>query len=294
VGSSPSGSDGSDQVIPFDRLPRGFAERLDRPEAPADPRPAATVVVLREGEGGQGVEVLLLRRVRSAGFVPGAYVFPGGRVDPEDGAPEVVDRLTDRDAAAWARRLGVDSTEEGHSGAAYLVAALRETFEETGILVARNGSGGFAPSADRDPAVAELRSRLLGGEIGFARVLEALDVTLDDGQAEYIAHWITPEAEPRRYDTRFFAVRVPRGVAVTPWEKEITDHRWLTPARALELREDGELPMVFPTIRTLEDLTPFSRARDVLQHFGRMQIPTILPRLVRTPTGVGIEVPGDP
>ena len=294
MGSSPSGSDHPDQVIPFDRLPRGFAERLDRPEAPVEPRPAATVVVLREGEGSQGVEVLLLRRVRSAGFVPGAYVFPGGRVDPEDGASEVVERLTDRDAAAWARRLGVDPTEEGHSGAAYLVAALRETFEETGILVARNEEGEFAPSADRDPGVAGFRSQLLGGEISFARVLEALDLTLADGQAEYIAHWITPEAEPRRYDTRFFAVQIPRGVSVDPWEKEISDHRWLTPSRALELREAGELPMIFPTVRTLEDLVPFSQARDVLHHFGKMRIPTILPRLVRTPTGVGIEVPDGP
>lgn len=288
------GASGPEQVVPFDRLPPDFARRLERPEVPAEPRPAATVVVLRDADEPEGIEVLLLRRARSAGFVPGAYVFPGGRVDAADGAASATGRLTGRDADGWARRLGLEPGEEGLHGAAYLVAALRETFEETGLLVARDDGRAFASAAAQDDEVARLRARLLEDEIGFGEVLEALDVRLDDGQAEYIAHWITPEAEPRRYDTRFFAVRVPRGVPVTPWEREITDHRWLRPRRALELQRAGELPMVFPTIRTLEDLTRFTRARDVLEHFGRTEVPTILPRLVRTPTGVGIEVPGDP
>jgi len=277
-----------DQVIPFDRLPRDFARRLERPAEPAPARPAATVVILREAS--VGMEVLLLKRARSAGFVPGAYVFPGGRVDTEDGEARLLSRLIDRSEDAWGERLGAG----GIAGAAYLAAALRETFEETGLLVARKPEGGFAPSGAEDEEVDGLRTRLLRGEVDFAGVLEALDLLLDDAQAEYIAHWVTPEAEPRRYDTRFFAVRVPRDVPIAPWEEEVVDHVWISPASALERCEAGELPMVFPTIRTLEDLTAFSHPDQVLEHFRGLDIPRILPRLVRTPTGVGIEVPDGP
>jgi 8-oxo-dGTP pyrophosphatase MutT (NUDIX family) len=289
---------GPDHEIPYERLPPDFARRLDAPPEPVTPRPAATVVVLRAGEEGES-EVLLLRRSRSAGFVPGAYVFPGGSVDPEDGSPELLGRLMDRTPDAWEARLGRAETgsEPADSpipGAAYLAAALRETFEETGLLVARSGSGAFAPSASQDEEVGRLRARLLADEVSFARVLETLDVRLDDGAAEYIAHWITPEAEPRRYDTRFFAVRVPREVPVSPWEEEITAHLWLTPGEALERWRDGSLPMIFPTVRTLEDLEGLGDPDGVLAHFRDREIPAILPRLVRTPTGVGIEVPSEP
>jgi 8-oxo-dGTP pyrophosphatase MutT (NUDIX family) len=289
---------GTDHEIPYGRLPPDFARRLDARAEPVTPRPAATVVVLRAGEGG-GSEVLLLRRSRSAGFVPGAYVFPGGRVDRGDGAPELLSRLLDRTPEAWEARLGGAPEESEPAdppipGAAYLAAALRETFEETGLLVARSGSGAFAPAASQDGEVGRLRARLLADEISFARVLETLDVRLDDGAAEYIAHWITPEAEPRRYDTRFFAVRVPREVPVSPWEKEITAHLWLTPAEALERWRGGSLPMIFPTVRTLEDLEGLGDPDGVLAHFRDREIPAILPRLVRTPTGVGIEVPSEP
>jgi 8-oxo-dGTP pyrophosphatase MutT (NUDIX family) len=155
--------------------------------------------------------VLLLRRSRSAGFVPGAYVFPGGRVDPADGAPD-----------SWAlgsrgRGPGVGPRLElpldpRPPAAAYLLAALRETFEETGILLARTPGGAYAPSRPRTPRPLAFGRALLADESPSPGVLEALEVLLEDAAAEYIAHWITPEAEPRRYDTRFFAVRVPREV----------------------------------------------------------------------------------
>jgi 8-oxo-dGTP pyrophosphatase MutT (NUDIX family) len=279
-----------EHVIPYERLPPGFARRLEQAGNPATPRPAATVVVLREGAA--PLEVLLLRRVRSAGFVPGAYVFPGGRVDRSDRDPQVLGRLSGRDEGSWSRRLGLRAGDgDGPSGAAFVVAALRETFEETGLLIARDEEGSFAPSAGQKPGVARLRSDLMAGKADFAGVLDELGLRLDDGSVEYVAHWITPQAEPRRYDTRFFAVRLPGHVPVAPWEKEITDHRWLSPSAALELHGAGNLPMVFPTIRTLEGLRPFGSPDEVLEHYRGREIRTILPRLVRTPTGVGIRVP---
>jgi 8-oxo-dGTP pyrophosphatase MutT (NUDIX family) len=277
------------QEIPFDRLPPGFAEQVDRPvAAPAETRPAATVVVLRDGVG--TLEVLLLRRTRSAGFVPGAYVFPGGRVDRADGAPALLRRLTRTGAEGWARRLELP-LDSDPPAAAFLLAALRETFEETGILLARTPGGAYAPSAASDPETARLRSALNEGSLTFPGVLEALEVLLEDAAAEYIAHWVTPEVEPRRYDTRFFAVRVPPEVPVEVDRSEIVDHRWLTPEEALAQNRSGALPMVFPTIRTLEELRPFSSADEALAHYRSRRIPMIMPRLVRTPTGVGIQVP---
>jgi 8-oxo-dGTP pyrophosphatase MutT (NUDIX family) len=284
-----------DHVIPFERLPSGFAERIEAPPAPAAPRPAATVVVVREGE--EGPEVLLLRRTRSAGFVPGAYVFPGGRVDRADAHPGLLARIRGVESEAVNRRLGLPGREEGEGGdlalpgAAFLVAALREAFEETGIPVLRDEGGRSLAPAAGDPEVEELRRRLLAQELGFLEVLEELGGWMDGAAVGYISHWITPEAEPRRYDTRFFAAAVARGTRCRVDEGEITEAAWLTPERALARNREGTLPMVFPTVKTLEALRSFGTPGEILDHYRERDIPAILPRFVRTPTGVGIRIP---
>ncbi|MBW3534889.1 MAG: NUDIX domain-containing protein [Gemmatimonadetes bacterium] len=280
---------GPDFTIPEDRLPEGFARAVDRPpERPAEPRPAATIVLLRDGDRG-GLEVLLLRRVRSAGFVPGAWVFPGGRVDLDDATPALVERLEGLSREQAAARLGLEPDAEP-PGVAYWVAALREAFEETGILVGRDADGRPAPSIADRPEVRALRDELLEDEDRFPSILDRMGCRMDGAAMEYVAHWITPVAEPRRYDTRFFAAAVAREQEVALAEAELTDHAWLTPDEALSRREEGSLPMVFPTIRTLEGLRGFSTPMEALRAYRARAIPTILPRLVRTPTGIGIEV----
>jgi 8-oxo-dGTP pyrophosphatase MutT (NUDIX family) len=275
--------------IPFDRLPPGFAESLDEiPDEPAPPRPAATILMLRDGPG--GIETLMLRRTRRSGFVPGAWVFAGGRVDAADADEAVVARLRGLTVASASERLQLepDSTPPG---IAYFVAALREAFEETGLLVGVGGDGAAALAAGEDAKVAQIRDRLLADEIDFARALLDLGAELDGSAVEYVAHWITPVQERRRYDTRFFAAAVDRDREVLLHPAEMTDARWLTPSAALESHARGEFPMVFPTIRTLEDLRDFTTVRAALSSFSSRAIPAILPRLVRTPTGVGLEVP---
>lgn len=275
--------------IPFDRLPPGFAESLDRiPDEPAAPRPAATILMLRDGP--EGLETLMLRRTRRSGFVPGAWVFAGGRVDRADAAATVTGRLRglSPEAATERLRLAPDSTPPG---VAYYVAALREAFEETGLLVGIDGAGGAALSAGEDAGVAAVRDRLLADRIDFAQALTELGVELDGTAVEYVAHWITPVQEPRRYDTRFFAAAVDRDREVLLHPAEMTDARWLTPSAALEIHAGGELPMVFPTIRTLEDLREFGSVETALTSLSARAVPAILPRLVRTPTGVGLEIP---
>lgn len=277
-----------DFTIPYDRLPPGFAEMLDQvPAEPVAARPAATILMLRDGPA--GMETLMLRRTRNAGFVPGAYVFAGGRVDGADANAEATSRLRGLTPEAAASRLALPS-DALPPASAYYVAALREAFEETGLLVGRHASGGSARSAGEDTAVAEVRDLLLADQICFGEALDRMEVTVDAAAVEYVAHWITPIQEPRRYDTRFFAavVGLERKVLLNP--AEMTDALWLTPRAALELHARGRLPMVFPTIRTLEDLKGYSTADEVLSAYAERSIPPILPRLVKTPTGVGMEL----
>ncbi len=275
-------------VIPFDRLPTGFAAAIDAPPRdPAAPRPAATVVLIRDRD--TGPEVLLLRRVRSSGFVPGAWVFPGGRVDAADADPELFARWRGPARSEVARRMGLEPHADPPA-MAYPLAALRETFEETGLLLARDADGAPLPSAAPNGRVAAARDRLLADETRFAALLAEMDLTLRGDEMAYLAHWITPVVEPRRYDTRFFAARVGFDATVAIHPAEMSDMVWLTPEQALERHRAGSLPMIFPTVHTLEGLTGFGSADEILADCRRRDVPPILPRLVRTPTGVGLAI----
>lgn len=269
--------------IPGELLPPGFLETLDgAPAAPVPPRPAATVVLLREGAG--EVEVLLLKRARTSGFVPGAWVFPGGRVDSADGDPRLAARVDGLSPEEASRRLGLPGGDP--PAIAYYLAAVREAFEETGLWPGPRG--GPDP---RDPLVAEVRDALLREEIEVVAAMEALDLRVPGDALEYVAHWITPVQEPRRYDTRFFAAVVPGGRDARVDPREMAGAAWLTPSEALRRREGGDLPMVFPTLHTLQAMAGARDPEGVLARFRERPVPAILPRLVRTPTGVALRIP---
>jgi 8-oxo-dGTP pyrophosphatase MutT (NUDIX family) len=243
---------------------------VERPRV-ARALPAATVVLMRDSAS--GLEVLLLRRNQRAGFVPGAYVFPGGRVDPADSSPHALARLDGLTAERAAERL--DLPDGDPPAIAYYVAALREAFEETGILV-----GG--PPADRSARpgageVAPVREDLLEDRITFAEALARLDRRASADALEYLAHWITPEREPRRYDTRFFAARIPEGAEPVIDAREMTHALWITPAAGVLGAREKELPMILPTVRTLEQLSAFRGTEEVLQALPHLAVPTILP-----------------
>lgn len=264
---------------------------------PAPPLPAATLVLLRDGPA--GIEVLLLRRNQATRFAPGAFVFPGGRVDAVDSSPAAVRAWDDLSPAGAADRLGLPP-EAAPPAIAYYAAALRETFEETGILPcvrpARSGepvaspgrsesrSGGESGLGPRrsalQPRVREApaaREALLQGSASFPQVLHDLGLRLDGSALIYLAHWVTPAAAPRRYDTRFFAARAPAGSTAAPDERETTVACWLSPADALARHQDGTLPLVFPTRRTLEDFRPFASVDRLLAHFRDRPVSRIEP-----------------
>jgi recombination protein RecT len=230
-------------------------------------------VLLRDAS--VGLEVLLLRRSTRAGFVPDTYVFPGGRVDASDADPTLVALLDGLTPEAAAARLDL----AGHDppAIAYYLAALREAFEETGILVGHLADGSVPPTAAEDPAVDRIRDDLMEDRIAFAEAAARLECRFAGHALEYFAHWITPRRQPRRFDTRFFAARVDAGRESIVDPREMTDARWITPAAALEEHARGEMPMILPTVSTLEKLRAFGGTAEALAALARETVVTILP-----------------
>jgi 8-oxo-dGTP pyrophosphatase MutT (NUDIX family) len=226
------------------------------------PRPAATVVLLRDGRG--GLEAYLQRRPTGMGFAGGLWVFPGGRVDEADRDPAVEAAWAGPPPADWAERLGL-AVEEARG---HVVAACRETLEEAGLLLATPAPG--------VAEVAEARRELLAGSAGLAGLLAHLGVRLDTGRLRAWGWWVTPEGEPRRYDTRFFLAGLPADAAVTAHLAEVERERWLPPAEAAA---DQELPMLPPTRYTLRDLAGFGSMAEALAAAADRRVERILPVL---------------
>jgi glyoxylase-like metal-dependent hydrolase (beta-lactamase superfamily II)/8-oxo-dGTP pyrophosphatase MutT (NUDIX family) len=239
------------------------AQRDSTQSAPRDPshgapRPAATLILLREGAAGP--EVFLLQRSHRASFVAGAHVFPGGSIDELDADPRVLARvrgLTDAEASA---RLGVE-----RGGLAYWIAAVRECFEEGGILLAHEERGAPLEGA-RLAALDAWRARLNAGELSFADLLERERLVIPAGELAYYAHWITAPGRARRFDTRFFVALAPGGQGGSHDNAETIRHAWLTPREALERSARGEIELVFATQRTIEDLARFARREEAFAY----------------------------
>lgn len=260
------------------------------------PRPAATVMVVRDRPGGHPagpLEVLMLRRSLAADFVGGAHVFPGGAVDPQDASDAAASLCDGLDDAGASRILGVES-----GGLGYWVAAVRECFEEAGVLLACRGNAGPAVSfADPAEAARFLRHRqnLNSGRANFLGVLEAEGLRLALRAIRYVAHWITPEGSPRRYDTRFFVAAAPEGQTPAHDAAETISDVWIRPADALASHEAGEMTMILPTIRSLERLAAFPTAAAALEAADRLdRVPAVLPRIVADADGTRVVLPGDP
>ncbi len=230
------------------------------------PRPAATLLLLRDGS--LGPEAFMLQRTQSAAFLAGAHVFPGGAVDKSDRDLRVLRRvagITDADAS---RRLGQDA-----GGLAYWVAAMRECFEETGILIAE-GEDGLPLEGARVADLARYRSALHAGKLAFAEFLETERLVLRGHDLAYFGHWVTAPGRSRRFDTRFFLALAPADQAGSHDGIELIDSLWLRPQDAIDLEARGDLQLVFATKNTLADLTRFARAKDALEHAREVEVET--------------------
>jgi 8-oxo-dGTP pyrophosphatase MutT (NUDIX family) len=252
------------------------------------PRPASTVLALRDGD--EGYEVLMLRRNLKSDFVGGAYVFPGGGVDTADGEVDLqrlVFGINDEQASD---RLGLE-----RGGIAYYVACLRELFEEAGLLIVCNERGESVDLSEHKVVqrLAAHRASINGAAMSFLEMLQEEELVLDLRGLAYLAHWVTPVGAPRRYDTRFFVALAPTGQIATHDAGETIEDHWLRPRDALMAFERREFTMILPTIRTLKAVSHFSCARDVLDYANSLTgIPRIEPRLETRDSGVVIVLPG--
>lgn len=256
--------------------------------APVPVRAAATVMLVRDGA--DGLEVCMLRRNLKSDFVGGAYVFPGGGVDPADAEAEgLCDGLTDAAASA---RLNLPA-----GGLAFWVAAVRESFEEAGLLQARWADG--RPVRFDDPQVAKRfaqhRIDVDSGRRRLPDIFAEEGLRFDFSCTHYVSHWVTPPGSPRRYDTRFFIATAPEGQRAVEDDREVIGTSWLRPAAALERQRSGELVMLPPTIDNLTWLAASSTVQAALDAAAAIDhVPAIIPRVLTQLDGSQtIVMPGD-
>jgi len=251
------------------------------------PRPAATVLALRDGP--DGFEVLMLRRNLNSDFVGGAYVFPGGAVDVGD-AGAIQDLVVGPHDHEVSQRLGIES-----GGLAYYVACLRELFEEAGLLIACDREGRAVVSDDATVVrMAAHRRAVNDGSMNFLEVMQREGLWLDLRGLAYLAHWVTPVGPPRRYDTRFFVALAPHGQLAAHDDGETIADLWLRPSDALAAHRSGQFEMIFPTIRTLEKVAHFATSREVLDYANSLdEITRVEPRIVMRGALPVILAPGD-
>lgn len=230
------------------------------------PRPAASIIILRDG--GAGLEVFLIKRHDLSNAFGGAYVFPGGKVDALDAHPGLAAHLDQ--SAADLQPLLNEQDLDGPTAAGLYVAALREVFEESGILFAQ----------DADPAlIDQAAARLRGGET-FNAMVQALDLRLLTRSLAPWSRWITPRmpsVSNKRFDTRFFVAAVPKGQTAAHDNHEATASVWLSPRTALEQYRDGDIMLAPPQIMTLAHLTRFADTASALGDARGRMPPAIEP-----------------
>ena len=257
--------------------------------APAVPSPAATLVLLRDRPEG-GVECLLMRRHLKSKFAAGDFVFPGGKIDagdnPEDAA-QWCRRLDPKDAA---RRLSLEDAPRTALG--FWIGAIRETFEEAGLLLATDGPG--RPVALEAARVAEYRRACQVDNRAFWSMVRTEGLRLATDRLVYFAHWITPEEQPLRFDTRFFAAPAPAGQEASGDDYEMTDLKWLTPAEAVDAQRRGEITLRNPTVKNLLLFDGARTTTEALDGVRNREVRTIRPRVIMENGERKVLMPGDP
>ncbi len=258
----------------------------------AIPKKAATVILFRELES-QGFEVFLLKRHEKSSFMGGNYVYPGGRLDREDGLIEICSfckGLSYKEAHQILR--GNFAPEESF---AHWVAGIRELYEEAGVLLAYDQKGDLLELTNQETREKyfQYRNRLQKGEISFCQIAQQEKLLLALDQLHYYAHWITPEARSERFDTHFFLACHPIGQEAIHDQKETMEGIWLTPEKALKANLQRKVALSPPTLKTLEDLSRYGSIDDVFKSLNKKEIDPILPILTKTPSGPILFFPWD-
>jgi len=249
---------------------------VSRENRSVKPLPAATVTLVRDAP--RGLEVLMLQRSHSLKFMPGVYVFPGGALDAADSSPEMQAMCAGLEDEAASRALGVE-----RGGIAYWVAAIREAFEEAGILLAYDASGNMVSlHGDAAERYRAHRSSLDERRGDFGAIVREEGLRLAVDRLTYFGHWITPVRAPRRYDTRFFLAVAPERQEARHDNYETIAQVWVRPQEALDLCARETINMRFPTIKTLEQFTQCATAAELVAVLSSTRVVRpLLPRMTR-------------
>ena len=251
--------------------------------------PAATVLLVRDCD--DELEVLMVKRSKRPPF-GNLYVFPGGKIDESDKDPNVTNFCNGLNDEQASIKLGID---EG--GLSYWVACVRECFEEVGILLAikNNGEELDLNGADKHK-FDNYRRMLLENKISLLEICKKENLSLNLNNIEPFSHWVTPEIEIKRFDTRFFIAYIPAKQTEKHDGNELTDSVWISPKKALDKSLNGEMPMIMPTISNLQQCLEFDSGQKLLEHQSKLtndDIPSILPKFFKNEgKWVGL-LPGD-
>ncbi len=257
------------------------------------PKKAATVILLRD-KVPEGFEVFLLKRHEKSSFMGGNFVYPGGRVDRDDGSLEICPLSKGMTVDEAQKILGGTSSPD--ESFAYWIATIRELFEEAGVLLAYDHKGTLfqIKNQDEQEKFLHYRESLQKGTLPICEMAQKEKLLFALDQLHYYAHWITPEAQSQRFDTRFFLARYPSGQEASHDRKETTAEIWITPEKALEENLKGEVILSPPTLKTLEDISRFKTVDAVFNSLKEMEIRPILPVLTKISSGALIVFPWDP
>ncbi len=226
--------------------------------------PAATILLVRDNVSGP--EVFMVQRHHRIDFAAEALVFPGGRVDAGDSSGGVLERCS-----------GVETMTP--AAQRFRVAAIREAFEESGILLARHKSSGSLLSGEEVVALYDWRKRLESKEAELADFLAEENLVLDCGAVTHYAHWITPKGLPKRFDTHFFIAHSPAGHSGAHDGRESVDSVWIRPEAALADGEAGKRQVIFPTRMNLALLTGFDKCHAIMDAAHQRAVITVEPQI---------------
>jgi 8-oxo-dGTP pyrophosphatase MutT (NUDIX family) len=249
---------------------------------PLVPRPAATVMLLREA---RDVEVLVIRRHENLAFMGGLWVFPGGARAPSDSTPDALARIPEPARARCRRFLSLHGEALPREQCLGLtIAAFRETFEETGVLLATRSSA-TPPSGQEIQTLQAQRRALSENASLFPELLRQHELVLDIDRLVYWAHWITPSNAPRRFDTRFFLAVAPEEQTAQIDTIEAVEHAWMTPAALIKAAQADAMPISHPTLYNLMELDAALRTAGSLSaclaQAGTRSVAPVLPKVVR-------------
>lgn len=265
-------------------------------EMTVQPRMASAVMLLRpvpfaskqDGAEGQGIEVFMVRRVIQSDFMPDVYVFPGGSVAKDDLAAEREDGVCNPVATTAADPEGRTAL-----GTGVRAAAIRELFEEAGILLAYRAGTMLAISAEDVPLFAGYRQAFNERKGSLVEMAHTEHVQLATDYLSYFAHWVTPEGMPKRFDTHFFITTAPPEQQTAHDQLETSEGIWLRPSEALERYSSGTFPLVFATIHQLRGLAEFKSVQEALQYTALQHVPIRMPVLVQDEGGARVFLPDD-